>query len=470
VRLARRLRSPNLESLFVAVLVLLGFRIGVLPIGDNSMFTHLRTGIDMVSGEGIPRSDPYSYTAAGTDWVVQSWLPEWTYGWLYRIADMRLVVLQQAVIVALLAWLVARLARAGSPIRTAASSTLAVALGAAYWSPRPLLFGLICMALTVTVVERRRTPWLLVPIVWLWVNSHGSFPLGLVWLGTRAAGEWLDWRDRPRETARYVWGFLAGMGAAIANPLGARLLLFPITLGEKRTAFDAIREWQSPDFHAAGNRVALLCLALIVVLLFRARLTWRDSVPAMAFLVMSLYAVRNIPLLAIVLAPTLARIMKRPESALPRPAPTERQLRLNRVMAAVIAAMFVVFAATVVVGDPIKVAAYPDEAATWLERNDLIGETDRLAHQDFVGNYLQLRFGRALPVFIDDRVDMYPLEVSQDYVDLLQGRDALDILDRYRVNLVLWELDAPLAALLQLSASWQEAYRDDRWVVYRRTG
>jgi hypothetical protein len=132
--------------------------------------------------------------------------------------------------------------------------------------------------------------------------------------------------------------------------------------------------------------------------------------------------------------------------------------------------MFVVFAATVVVGDPIKVAAYPDEAATWLERNDLIGETDRLAHQDFVGNYLQLRFGRALPVFIDDRVDMYPLEVSQDYVDLLQGRDALDILDRYRVNLVLWELDAPLAALLQLSASWQEAYRDDRWVVYRRTG
>jgi len=464
----KRVRAPSLESLFVAVLVLLGFRLGVLPIKDNSMFTHLRTGIDIAAGDGIPRADPYSYTARGTDWVVQSWLPEWSYGWLYRLADMRLVVLEQAALIALLAWLVARLARAGSPVRTAASSTLAVGLGAAYWSPRPLLFGLICMALTVTVVERRRTPWLLVPIVWLWVNSHGSFPLGLVWLGTRAAGEWLDWKDRPRETARYLWGFLAGLGAAILNPLGARLLLFPLTLGEKRTVFDTIREWQSPNFHAAANRVALVLLIVIVVLLFRARLTWRDAVPTMAFLIMSLYAVRNLPLLAIVVAPVLARILKRPESANPRPGPDERQLRLNRVMAISIGLLFVVFGATVFTGDPLRTTRYPEQAASWLEENDLLGEPNRLVHQDFVGNYLELRYGRAAPVFIDDRVDMYPVELSRDYLRLLQGRDVLDILDRYGITVALWEIERPLPEVLKLSADWQESYRDDRWLVFRR--
>lgn len=464
----RRFKAPSLESLFVAVLVLLGFRLGVLPIRDNSMFTHLRTGIDIAAGDGIPRSDPYSYTATGADWVVQSWLPEWTYGWLYRLADMRLVVLEQAVLIALLAWLVARLARAGSPVRTAASASLAVGLGAAYWSPRPLLFGLICMALTVTVVERRRTPWLLVPIVWLWVNSHGSFPLGLVWLGTRAAGEWLDWKDRPRETARYLWGFLAGLGAAIVNPLGARLLLFPLTLGEKRTAFDTIVEWQSPDFHSATNRFALVCLAVIFALLLRARLTWRDSVPAMLFLVMALYSMRNMPVLAIVLAPVLSRILKRPDYAQPRPAATERQLRLNRMMAALIGLMFVVFGATVVTGDPLRTTGYPEDASTWLEQNNLLGGTNRIVHQDFVGNYLQLRFGRGAPVFIDDRIDMYPAEVSADYVKLLQGRDVLDILDEHRANVALWEIDRPLPQVLGLSADWQEAYRDEDWVVYRR--
>src|SRR5947208_8592029 len=100
----RRLRAPSLESLFVAVLVLLGFRLGVLPIADNSMFTHLRTGLDMVGGGGIARVDPYSYTAGGAEWVVQSWLPEWTYGWAHRLGDFHLVQLEQGLIFALLAW------------------------------------------------------------------------------------------------------------------------------------------------------------------------------------------------------------------------------------------------------------------------------------------------------------------------------------------------------------------------------
>ncbi len=453
----------------MAVLALLGFRLGVLPIKDNSMFTHLRTGIDMVRGGGIPRVDPYSYTAGGTDWVVQSWLPSWTYGWLHRVGDLRLVVLEQALLMAFLALLVARLARAGSPVRTAASATLAVGLGAAYWNPRPLLFGLICMALTVTLVERRRTPWLLVPVVWIWVNSHGSFPVGLVWLGARAVGEWLDWRDRPRETARYLLGFAGGLAVAVVNPLGARLLLFPLTLGEKRSAFDTIREWQSPDFHLARNRVALLFLAVIVVLFFRARLTWRDAVPATAFVLASLYASRNLPLLAIVMAPVLARILKRPDSASPRPPPTSQQLRVNRVVAAALAALFVLFGSTVASGDPLDEGGYPVAAVTWLERNQLIGEPHRLAHQDFVGNYLTLRFGRAAPVFVDDRVDMYPLAVSRAYLDLLRGRpEALEVLDRHRVTEVLWDRQLPLAQILSLSAGWEEAYRDDRWVVFRR--
>src|SRR5947208_11639261 len=156
------------------------------------MLTHLRTGIDMVAGDGIPRADPYSYTARGASWVVQSWLPEWTYGWLHRFGGFRLVLLEQAALMAALTWLIIRLARSGTPLRTALAAGLAVGIGAPFWSPRPLLFGLLCMALTVTVVERRRSPWLLVPIVWLWVNSHGSFPLGAVWLGAKAIGEWLD--------------------------------------------------------------------------------------------------------------------------------------------------------------------------------------------------------------------------------------------------------------------------------------
>jgi hypothetical protein len=467
-RAGRAGRAPTLESLFIAAFVLFGFRLGALPIGDNSMFTHLRTGIDMVRGGGIPRVDPYSFTAGGTSWVVQSWLPEWTYGWADRFG---LIVIEQAILMAVVAWLVARLARAGSPLRTAMSAGIAVGIGAPYWSPRPLLFGLICMALTVTIVERRRTPWLLVPVVWLWVNSHGSFPLGIVWLVVRGAGEWLDWKDWPRETLRYLWAFLASLVVAAVNPLGARLLAFPLTLGERRNVFETILEWQSPNFHLQGNRFALVFLSLALVLLLRARLTWRDTVPAVTFIAMSLYAVRNLPLLAIVLAPVLARIFRRPEYAAPRPEPTEKQLRINRALAVTIALAFVVFAVFAATTAALNVRGYPVAAVTFLERNRLLGEPHRLAHQDVVGNYLTLRFGRRVPIFIDDRVDMYPPRVSEAYVRLLRARPgALETLDRYGVDVVLWERDLPLSQLLTVSTEWQEVFRDeeDGWLVFQR--
>jgi len=123
----RRLRSPGLEPLFVTAFALFGFRLGARPIGDNSMFVHLRTGVDMARTGAIPRTDPYTFTAHGHAWVVQSWLPEWSYGWVYRIGGLRLVVLEQAVLMALMALLVARLARAGSPMRTALAAGKATA-------------------------------------------------------------------------------------------------------------------------------------------------------------------------------------------------------------------------------------------------------------------------------------------------------------------------------------------------------
>jgi hypothetical protein len=438
------------------------------------MLTHLRTGRDIVARGSIPRIDPYSFTAGGEHWVVQSWLPDWTYGVAYRFGGYRLVVLEQAVLTALLAWLIVRLARAGTPLRTAQAGLIAVGVGAAIWSPRPLLVGLICMALTVAVVERRRSRWLLVPIVWLWVNSHGSFPLGLLWLGGRAAGEWLEWRSWPRESMRYVGGFVAGLAVSILNPLGARLLAFPLTLGEKREAFLTIVEWRSPDFHRGGGTFALFFLAAALAVLFRARTGWRDLVPSVLFITISLYSVRNLAAAAIVLAPVLGRAFRRPESAPPqassRAVATATRLRMNRALLATIVLAFIVFGASVFTTSAVELAPYPTQAVTFLARQGLLEEPHRLAHQDFVGNYLTLRYGERARVFIDDRYDMYPLSVTRAYKKLQKGGpEAVAVLDRYQIDVVVWDRTLPLAGLLHSRDGWQEAFRDADWVVMRRT-
>jgi len=458
-----------MEALFTAAVVLFGFRLGARPIGDNSTFTHLRTGIDMARTGAIPRHDPYSFTAAGEHWVVQSWLPEWTYGWAYRLGGLKLVVLEQAVLIAVLAWLVVRLARAGSPLRTTLASLAAVGVGSALWTPRPLLFGLICMALTIGVVERRRSPWLLLPIVWLWVNSHGSFPLGLAWLGARAIGEALDWKAWPRETWRYVGGFAAGLVVAVANPLGPRLLLFPLTLGEKKEAFQNIVEWRSPDFSRGGGYFALAFLGLGLILLFRARLPWRDIVPVVGFLVAGLLAARNLGPLAVVMAPVLGRAVRRPESAPSRvQAPVGTQLRLNRAVLATIAAAFVVFGALIFANEPLDVVGYPVDAVAYMQEQSLFAEPHHVAHQDFVGNYLTLRFGKKVKVFVDDRFDMYPLSVSRDYEILLSARaSTFEVLDRRQIDIVLWQKKLPLVPLLS-AKGWRETFDAGDYVVMER--
>lgn len=462
-------RVPTLESLFVATFALLGFGLGTRPISDNSMLTHLRTGIDMVRGGGIPREDPYSWTAKGEPWVVQSWLPEWTYGWAHRLGGYRLVVLEQAVLMAVLAWLILRLARAGSPSRTALSGLIAVGIGFRYWSPRPLLFGLICMALTVTIVERRRTTWWLVPVVWFWVQSHGSFPLGLAWLATRAIGEALDWRSRPREAMSYIGAFVAGLVVSIINPLRARLLTFPFTLGDKREVFERIVEWTSPNFQSGPARVALVFLLLALLLLVRARLPWRDVVPVVAFIAAGLLASRNLPVTAIVMAPVLGRMLRRPESAPARRAELGNEQRVNRALALTLAAAFVLFGASVFRNSGLRLNGYPVAATTYMERAGLLDGAARVAHRDFVGNYLELRYGRRLPVFIDDRFDMYPVSVSEDYIELLEaGPRSLQILDDRRVDVVLWNKDHRLVNLLLVSGRWYEEHVEDGWAVLRR--
>jgi hypothetical protein len=467
-RLKQALLAPRMESLFIAAMVLFGFRLGARPIGDNSMFTHLRTGIDMARTGAIPRIDPYSYTAGGEPWVVQSWLPEWSYGWAYRLGGFKLVVLEQAVLLAVLAWLVVRLARAGSPLRTALGGVCAVGVGTALWTARPLLFGLICLALTITIVERRRSMWLLVPVVWVWVNSHGSFPLGLAWLGARAFGEALDWRAWPRETWRYMGGFAAGLLASVANPLGLKLLAFPLTLGEKNEAFRHIVEWRSPDFSRGGGYFALTFIAISLLLLVRSRVTWRDAVPVVACVAASLYAARNIGVLAVVLAPVLGRSLRRQEVAAPASARSMGNPRMNRAVLATIAAAFVFFGAFIATTDPIDTVGYPVASVSYLEDQGLLSSPHRVAHQEVVGNYMTLRFGTDVRVFIDDRFDMYPLSLSRDYRVLLSGNaGTMDIIERRNIDVVLWKRDLPLVQILTASG-WREVFGEKDYVVLQR--
>jgi hypothetical protein len=499
---ARRRASLTVESLVVLTLALFGLRVGLRPISDNSAFVHLRTGIELVRHWHIPRSDPYSFTAHGHPWVVQSWFASLIYGVAYRVGgalfgtggQLHLVVLLQGVLMATLALLIARLARTGVAARTMASATIAVLFGAVYWSARPLIFGLIGLALLITVVERRASPWWLLPITWVWVNTHGSFPLGVAWLGAVFVGEMID----TRSLARWLWPYLGaevgGLALAALNPLGFKLLAFPFTVETKASVFKSVVEWRSPNFQTTDGLYTLGLVALALLIIARARLPWRSTLPAVGFLALGLLSLRNIAPAAVVLAPVLGLAM-RPSAAGrgERDRIEEREVSsesgpdrdrpdattgsgppaagLNQVLAGALAVVALLFGVLSLQGSGLGLSGYPTKAEAWMTARGLLDPTKhRVAAQDVVGCYLVLIRGTTGRVFIDDRVDMYPVSVSDDYDSLLHAApSAPKILDHYRVDTVLWDRSLGLKDVLLDHGGWKVVYQDTSWVVLTRT-
>src|SRR5262249_34360762 len=105
-----------------------------------------------------------------------------------------------------------------------------IVLGTGSWVERPLLFGLVAIALALLSAEGRLNPKWLVPVFWIWVNVHGSSPLGLVALALLAIGRRLDGDQPVAEWAALKWAALGTLIGGVINPYGPRLLLFPISL------------------------------------------------------------------------------------------------------------------------------------------------------------------------------------------------------------------------------------------------
>lgn len=467
---ASQRRSSLLNDAVIRVTAgLVGLVLGVQPIRDNSAFTHLATGIAMVRrsvGPNIPRTDPYSYTAQGQDWTVQSWLPSWVIGLAHKFVGLHAVLLLSGAAFAAMGFLMGSLARTGRWSRTAAAATVSIGVGAPFWAPRPLMVGLLCLAAVALFVER---PWpvvWLVPLGWVWVQSHGSFPLGLAFLGLLAVGAALDGRSLQSgvQAARPLVALTVGVLLGACNPLGPRLVVFPLTVLSKREAFSHIVEWKPLSFATTDGTIAIVGIAIALVLVLRFRVRWAVGLPLLGFVVLGASAQRNVAALAVVLAWVLGHALRVEPTA-------EEPERVDAVLRLALMGLAGVFVALAVAGPALQFGPYPVRSVQWAERNDRFEAPHRVLSRDFVGNFIGLRHGPSGDVFIDDRVDMYPERVSSQYVDLLHDDgDALAILDEWDVDTVIWPVDHALTRHLR-KQGWRVAYREKlavSWVVLIR--
>ena len=440
-----------------------GLTIGLRPLADNSFFTHLSTGRLILEHGSVPSQDPYTFTAAGEPWVVQSWLASWLYATVEAVFGITGLRLLMGAVAALLAGLMWRLAApAEALVIRLCIAGLAVAVGGELWAERPFMLGLVAMALAALCAEGRLDPRWLLPVGWIWANVHGSFPLGLAYLAVVALGRRMDGGSPLLELRALRW-LAAGLVTGAASPVGPRLLTFPVELLRRQDLLSHVIEWRAPTFDSFSQRAFVVQLTLAILLLVR-RPSYRAGLVVTVFGAAALLGARNLSVASLVFIPAMAS-----SAPLLGTLRSAQRSRLAPHLGVVGLAVLVLLGTARLGQRDFELRGYPVDALAHLEALGVDTTIQRLATQDIVGNFQELVYGAQGRVFYDDRFDMFPDEVSAAHLALIDVTpDVRARLDEHAIDLVLWSRTGAITQRLVADPDWRVLYLDERAVVLCR--
>lgn len=365
-------------------------------------------------------------------------------------------------VVTAIGWILLR--AADGVVARLALGVLFVAVGGELWAERPLMFGLVGFGCTMLAGSGQLSPRWLVPIGWMWVNVHGSFPLGVVFLVVAAVGARLDGERPSREVAALCW-LTAGIAVGAIGPIGPRLLIFPLELLERQQVLRNVIEWQAPAFDMFSQRVFLAQLVIAIVLLAR-RPSYRSALVLAVFGAAALVGSRNVTIASMAMLPAMAASL----AGIGTLRGGQRgRLSLGLSGLAVIGAL--VAGSARLRGADYSLASYPMDALAYVQAAEIDVGKHHLASQDVVGNLQELVYGPVGRVFYDDRFDLFPDEVSAAHLQLVQaGPGVRGALAQHEIELVLWERPAALSQRLLSDPAWRLLYADDRWLLLCERG
>src|SRR5450759_4612138 len=271
-------------TLLVVTLVFVLSRKG---ISDPDIWWHLHNADYLVQHHSLPRADMYSFTVPGHPWINHEWLAELPYYFAWRVLGLSGIDALSVAVLSLIFLGVLYLSyrECGNYKAAVLASSYAIFLGRVSFGPRTILFGYVYLVVLLIVLQRFRQNghaplWLIPPLFCLWVNTHGSWSIGMIIFSIIAAGGlvglkrgMLDsepWTPAQRKNLLLAWG--ASVAALFVNPFGARLVFSPLDLAFQKLAIKHVEEWVSVNFHdARGKFVIVLLIVLLVSALLRPR-------------------------------------------------------------------------------------------------------------------------------------------------------------------------------------------------------
>jgi hypothetical protein len=501
----------RLDQLWVVfALSMIALFISLVPTLPNDFWWHLKAG-ELIATSGLPRTNLFAWALpADQPYVYQSWLGEYLFYVLYQLGGFPLVVFARNLLGTAAFALVAveTQRRTGSWRWAAGAALFAAAMTINNLTTRTQNWSWVPFMLTFMVLSRYsegrlRPQWLLLlPLIMaFWVNAHGAFVMGILVAGAFAVGETLRRLLRQPRSLNWFqlrWLYLACFAmvlATVINPLGVGIYGYLRTMLSDPSSQQLIIEWQSPTPRSlAGGLFYASVLAVIVAFAYaRRRPTITELIVLCGLAWQAFVGVRYVVWFGMVAMPIAAQALAtpRPVFALEpqaRPAPSARERGGGALANLVVAVLLVLLVAS---AQPWFKPLLPMPAAYTEQFVDLPGArqlftlstpvaaVEHLRSQPCAGpifnemgqgSYMAWALYPQAQAFIDPRVELYPLALWQDYIEITRGYRLETQFERYNIACVLLdtELQPRLAKAMNELPGWQQSFNDGRSEVWRR--
>jgi hypothetical protein len=491
----------NLSTCLVLLTLTYAFLAGLKTVVDFDLGWQMAAGRYLLAHHAIPRTELFSYTAHGSEWIYPV-LSGLVFYLLYQIGGYAAISWFCALAcVAAVAVLIYR-----RNLWAVVLALLAVPVFASEVMPRASLFTIILFTSFARILvdhfnERRSPLWLLPLLMVFWVNLHTGFVAGCVLAGAYLAVEGLEIPFSSRRTAaitrlrRALPWLIATVLVTIINPWGIRIFAAvsrqwsvihwqsaSLEEWEPVQAASALRElgWRTPD----SARWWLLGLGIILA----AVCLWRLRIgPAVVLLVATFAFARHQRMEG----PCIILICLIGGSVLTNAAAHNRFPWHKASFALVIVSLLVVLVA-VRCFDLVTNRTYlssgevtlfgagpswwmPERATNFLLQNHLPANV--FSHFN-LGSYLVWRLGDQYPDFADGRYIPFGPQLFDQQRALtslpLDSVEWTQAADKYHIRTVIFPLsrifalsEVPLLADCE-SARWTPVYMDVSAIIFQR--
>ena len=455
--------------------------------GDGDLGRHITLGNTILDTASIPTADVFSHTMAGRFMVPHEWISQLIFAAAHRFAGFNGIAWITAVLIAATyALTTITLKMSGVRAFMALSGGIfASIVGAIHTLTRPHLFTLFFFAVALLILEtfRRRQKtrlllWLL-PLMIIWVNTHGAFITLLVLVLLYGAGAVLE---KQKQAALALVILLASLiVVSLINPVGAALLENSFGYLQEDFLVNLTNEYRSPNFHTYSTWpfAALLLGSIAFGWLTGRRLGWTALILLVVWTAFALYSARNIPLyglVAIVLLvpevdawvdgfwPAFGRFLTGTDEAAKGTWGWMWALLLVILLAGLqmSGAKLDVFR----VGNTINPDRFPVEAIDAVADDLPAGNMFNEFHW---GGYLLYRLWPEKDVFIDAQSDFYGEELTREFLHIMNADSGWEKkLDDYDVDWIIIPPTTPLATWLPQTTGWEQIFEDDTAVIWIR--